>query len=86
MNIGVWITIFIVIIFGFPVGVYGETEFWFASLKVFAVIGLLLLSSILFCGGGNPSSVGLPLWKTRILSKRFSRKEMHEECLLLHQR
>jgi len=31
-----------------PVHFYGETEFWFASLKVFMMIGLLILSFILF--------------------------------------
>jgi amino acid transporter len=55
VNIAVWITIFIVVIVGLnilPVQFYGETEFWFASLKVFMMIGLLVLSFILFWGGG----------------------------------
>lgn len=56
VNIAVWITIFIVVIVGLnilPVQYYGETEFWFASLKVFMMIGLLILSFILFWGGGR---------------------------------
>lgn len=56
INIAVWITIFIVVIVGLnilPVRFYGETEFWFASLKVFMMIGLLILSFILFWGGGR---------------------------------
>jgi amino acid transporter len=56
VNIAVWITIFIVVIVGLnilPVQFYGETEFWFASLKVFMMIGLLILSFILFWGGGR---------------------------------
>jgi amino acid permease len=56
INIAVWITIFIVVIVGLnilPVQFYGETEFWFASLKVFMMIGLLILSFILFWGGGR---------------------------------
>lgn len=56
INIVVWITIFIVVIVGLnilPVRFYGETEFWFASLKVFMMIGLLILSFILFWGGGR---------------------------------
>ena len=55
VNVGVWITIFIIAIVGlncFPVSVYGETEFWFAGTKVLMMIGLLLLSFILFWGGG----------------------------------
>lgn len=43
----------------FPVKVYGEAEFWFASIKVFGIIGLLMLSVVLFFGGG-PSHQ--PLW------------------------
>jgi amino acid transporter len=35
-----------------PVGVYGETEFWFALLKVVMATGLLLLALILMLGGG----------------------------------
>ncbi|PMD48210.1 putative proline-specific permease [Hyaloscypha variabilis F] len=56
VNIAVWITIFIVVIVGLnilPVQFYGETEFWFASLKVFMMIGLLILSFIFFWGGGH---------------------------------
>lgn len=44
MNIAVWITVFIIVIVLLnilPVQFYGETEFWFASLKVFMMIGLL---------------------------------------------
>lgn len=67
VNIGVWITIFIIVIIGlnfFPVGVYGETEFWFASLKVFMMIGLLILSFILFWGGGpSRQRLGFHYWK-----------------------
>lgn len=50
-----WYTIIAVVIIAcnfFPVSVYGETEFWFASTKVIAIIGLLLLTIILFFGGG----------------------------------
>jgi yeast amino acid transporter len=35
----------------FPVKVYGESDFWFASLKVITIFGLLILSFILFWGG-----------------------------------
>ena len=67
VNVGVWITIFIIVIVGlnfFPVSVYGETEFWFASLKVIMMIGLLILSFILFWGGGpNHQRLGFHYWK-----------------------
>ncbi|KAF4636302.1 hypothetical protein G7Y89_g1771 [Cudoniella acicularis] len=68
VNIAVWITVFIVVIVGLnllPVHFYGETEFWFASLKVFMMIGLLLLSFILFWGGGPKQDgiLGFHYWK-----------------------
>lgn len=67
VNIGVWITIFMIVIIGlnfFPVGVYGETEFWFASLKVFMMIGLLILSFVLFRGcGPSLQRLGFHYWR-----------------------
>lgn len=57
-----WLTIIGLVIIGlncFPVKVYGEAEFWFASTKVIAIIGLLMMSLVLFFGGG-PSHE--PLW------------------------
>ncbi|KAL8809156.1 MAG: hypothetical protein Q9223_006703 [Gallowayella weberi] len=55
VHVAVWITLTIIIIVGlncFPVKVYGEAEFWFASLKVFGIIGLLIMALCLVCGGG----------------------------------
>ncbi|KAL3439746.1 amino acid permease/ SLC12A domain-containing protein [Aspergillus insuetus] len=68
VNVGVWITVFIIVIVGLnllPVEYYGEAEFWFSSLKVFTIIGLLLLSFILFWGGGpNQNGIlGFHYWK-----------------------
>ncbi|KAK1055950.1 hypothetical protein LTR74_015260 [Friedmanniomyces endolithicus] len=67
VNIAVWISIMMVIIVGLnalPVRFYGETEFWFASLKVFMMIGLLLLSFILFWGGGpTHERLGFRYWQ-----------------------
>lgn len=57
----------IVVIVGlnfFPVGAYAETEFWFASIKVFTIIGLLILAAILFFGGGpSHDPLYFSLWK-----------------------
>ena len=65
--IAVWITFFIVVIVGlsfFPVSVYGETEFWFASTKVIMMIGLLIISFVLFWGGGPiHQRLGFHYWK-----------------------
>jgi yeast amino acid transporter len=46
-----------------PVRFYGETEFWFASTKVIMVVGLLLVSFIIFLGGGpNNDRLGFRYW------------------------
>ena len=48
----------------FPVKYYGETEFWFASLKVFGIIGLLVMAVVLIFGGGpNHELLGFHYWK-----------------------
>lgn len=62
--VAVWITIMLVVIVMLnlcPVKFYGESEFWFASIKVFAIIGLLILSVVLFFGGG-PDHTRLGFW------------------------
>ncbi|KAF2684846.1 histidine permease [Lentithecium fluviatile CBS 122367] len=67
VNIAVWITLMIVVIVGLnalPVKFYGETEFWFAGTKVIMMTGLLILSFILFWGGGpNHDRLGFRYWK-----------------------
>jgi len=47
-----------------PVGVYGETEFWFACTKVIMMVGLIFLSFILFWGGGpKHDRLGFRYWR-----------------------
>lgn len=62
-----WITIFlsIVVLLNLcAVKYYGETEFWFASIKVLCIVGLIILSFILFWGGGpNHDRLGFRYWK-----------------------
>lgn len=64
---GVWITIFLVplvILNALPVRFYGEAEFFFAGIKLLTITGLLLLSFILFWGGGpNRERLGFHYWK-----------------------
>lgn len=64
--IAVWITIMIVVVIGLnlcPVGVYAETEFWFASIKIIMIIGLLILSLIIMLGGGpTHDRLGFRYW------------------------
>ncbi|KAJ5557950.1 hypothetical protein N7535_009443 [Penicillium sp. DV-2018c] len=67
INLAVWITImmFIIIALNFmPVRVYGEAEFWFAGIKIITLIALLMISFILFWGGGpNRQRLGFHYWK-----------------------
>lgn len=64
--IAAWITIMMVVILALnfcPVGVYAETEFWFAGLKVVMIFGLLLVALVLMCGGGpNQEVLGFKYW------------------------
>lgn len=67
INIAVWITIMIIVIVGLnlcPVGVFAETEFWFAGIKVVMILGMLLLSLIIMLGGApNHDRLGFRYWK-----------------------
>ncbi|KAJ5087203.1 hypothetical protein N7456_010819 [Penicillium angulare] len=67
VHVAVWITIFMVLMIGlncFPVRVYGETEFWFASIKVMGIIGLLIMALVLIFGGGpSHELLGFHYWK-----------------------
>ena len=58
--VAVWITIILVLILIlniFVVSIYGESEFWFASIKIIAIVGLIVLGIVLFFGGYvNPKS------------------------------
>jgi amino acid transporter len=42
---------------------YGEAEFWFSSMKIIAIVGLILLGVILMAGGGPTHDViGFRYW------------------------
>lgn len=67
VNIAVWMTVFIVFIFIvnlLGVRVFGELEFWFSSIKVLALIGLILMGIIIDLGG-NPQKdrIGFRYWQ-----------------------
>jgi amino acid transporter len=69
VHIAVWIVIFLVVIIGLnflAVQFYGEAEFWFASLKIFCILGLIIVGIVIFFGGGpNQTHVlGFHYWKT----------------------
>ncbi|SCW01405.1 LAFE_0D11848g1_1 [Lachancea fermentati] len=64
---GAWITIFlgVVVLLNFgAVKFYGESEFWFASIKILCILGLLLVSFIIFWGGApTHDRLGFRYWK-----------------------
>jgi len=63
----VWVIIIIGVIYllnVFAVEGYGEAEFAFASLKIIMIIGLLILTVVLFFGGGpSHDRIGFRYWK-----------------------
>lgn len=68
VHIAVWLTIMIIVIIilnFLPVSFYGEAEFWFAGTKVILILGLLILSFLLFVGGaGSPQGrLGFRYWR-----------------------
>ncbi|KUJ12120.1 putative dicarboxylic amino acid permease [Mollisia scopiformis] len=67
VNPGVFIAVFLVVIVCinyFGVKFFGEFEFWLSSIKVTVILGLILLSLILACGGGpSHHATGFQYWK-----------------------
>ncbi|KAJ5680227.1 hypothetical protein N7536_011366 [Penicillium majusculum] len=67
INSAVWITILLVLLVilnVLPVRFYGEAEFIFTGVKLATIIGLLILSFILFWGGGpDRNRLGFHYWK-----------------------
>ncbi|KZO96982.1 amino acid permease [Calocera viscosa TUFC12733] len=67
VNNAVWVTICLIVVFVinmFGAGVYGECEFWFASIKVLTITGLIILGLVLDLGGGpNHDRLGFRYWK-----------------------
>ena len=67
INIGAFITVFLAVIIALnlmTVAWYGEAEFWFASVKILTIIGLLIMALIIDLGG-NPrhDRIGFRYWK-----------------------
>ena len=57
--------VLIVLINFLGVRVYGEAEFWFSSMKVVAIVGLIILGVILMAGGGpDHHALGFTYWVT----------------------
>ncbi|KAI7317751.1 amino acid permease [Hortaea werneckii] len=65
--VAVWIAIILVVILLLniiAVDVFGEAEFWFASIKLISITGLIILSIVLFFGGGpDQGRIGFRYWE-----------------------
>lgn len=76
VNVGVWIAIILVVILLlniFAVALFGEAEFWFASIKLITIIGLIIVSIVIFFGGGpDEGRLGFRYWKTVSTSNLIS--------------
>lgn len=65
LNIGIFITIFwipITAVNFLPVDVFGEFEFWFASIKVVALFGFWIFAICMNAGVGNQGYIGFKYW------------------------
>lgn len=66
MPTGVWIAIILVVILLLniiAVSFFGEAEFWFASIKLLTILGLIILGVVLFFGGGpSHDRLGFRYW------------------------
>jgi amino acid transporter len=66
INNAVWISIamvVVIIINLFGSRGYGEAEFWFASIKVLTIIGLIFVGIIINAGYGDQGYLGFTYWK-----------------------
>jgi amino acid transporter len=67
VNVAVWITMVLLIILllnVIAVSFFGEAEFWFASIKLITIMGLIILGIVLFFGGGpNHDRLGFRYWQ-----------------------
>lgn len=67
VSVAVWITIVLLIILllnVIAVSFFGEAEFWFASIKLITIMGLIILGIVLFFGGGpKHDRLGFRYWQ-----------------------
>ncbi|CCH41145.1 Dicarboxylic amino acid permease [Wickerhamomyces ciferrii] len=75
VNPGVWITIITILILLvniFGVKIFGEFEFWLSSIKIFILLGLLILMFIIMLGGGpTHDRLGFRYWNEPGAFKTF---------------
>ncbi|KAK0730174.1 amino acid permease/ SLC12A domain-containing protein [Lasiosphaeris hirsuta] len=74
----VWITIILAVNLGLniiAVEVFGEAEFWFASIKLITIMGLLIVGLVIMLGGGpTHDRLGFRYWEDPGAAKEFVAK------------
>lgn len=66
INNAVWITLFgaLMLISSYLfVGIYGELEFIFSTLKILLIVGVNIMALVITCGGANGVSIGFRYWR-----------------------
>lgn len=68
VNVGVFIAVVLIVLLLLnivAVGFFGEAEFWFASIKLITICGLIILGIVIFFGGGPNQHhiLGFHYWK-----------------------
>ncbi|KAI0016898.1 amino acid permease/ SLC12A domain-containing protein [Xylariomycetidae sp. FL0641] len=67
VNVGVWITVLGICLIAtniFFVGIYGEVEFTFATLKIMLIVAINIMALVITCGGApNHEKVGFRYWR-----------------------
>ncbi|RSL83041.1 hypothetical protein CDV31_016881 [Fusarium ambrosium] len=66
VHAAVWLTIYLVVILALniiAVSFFGEAEFWFASIKLITILGLILTGLVIMLGGApNGDRIGFRYW------------------------
>lgn len=66
VNPGVYIAVFLVVIIGlnyWGIKAFGEIEFWLSCFKVVTIVGVIILTLVLACGGGpTHDTTGFRYW------------------------
>ncbi|KAM0426245.1 hypothetical protein ACHAPT_008597 [Fusarium lateritium] len=79
VSIALWIAIVLAVMLLLniiAVSFFGEAEFWFASIKLITICGLIILGIVIFFGGGpeQDSVRGFTYWKNPGAFKEFGAK------------
>lgn len=84
VNVGVWIAIILLVILILniiAVAFFGEAEFWFASIKLITITGLIIVSIVIFFGGApDKGRLGFRYWEDVSIAS-WSRERKTDHCI-----